>query len=167
MNDSAGQNKAYRPCVGIMLLNSEGQVFVGNRADVDGDHWQMPQGGIDPGESPRDAALRELAEETGTDKADIVAEAPDWLCYDLPVTFAAAAWNGRYRGQTQRWFAMRFTGRDEDIDLVGAHGEFADWRWVEIDALPAMVIDFKRPVYEAVVREFRSIAAQIGGPSPG
>lgn len=161
--DSAGHGKPYRPCVGIMLLNAEGRVFVGNRADVDGDHWQMPQGGIDPGESPRDAALRELAEETGADKAEIIAEAPDWLSYDLPAAFAAVAWNGRYRGQTQRWFAMRFTGRDEDIDLVNSHGEFAEWRWVGIDELPALAIDFKRPVYEAVVREFRPIAEQFGG----
>ena len=163
MNTATGPDKPYRPCVGIMLLNRDGQVFVGNRADVDGDHWQMPQGGIDPGESPRDAALRELAEETGTDKADIIAEASDWLAYDLPAEFAAIAWNGRYRGQTQRWFAMRFTGSDKDIDLASSHGEFAEWRWVEIDTLPSLVIDFKRPIYDAVVREFTPIAERLRG----
>lgn len=158
--DGARRDKPYRPCVGIMLLNRDGRVFVGNRADMQGDHWQMPQGGIDPGESPRDAALRELTEEIGTDKAEIVAESEDWLNYDLPDEFASA-WNGRYRGQTQRWFAMRFTGDDSDIDLAASHGEFSDWRWVEIDALPQMVIGFKRRVYEAVVREFRPIAARL------
>jgi len=162
--DGARGGKPYRPCVGIMLLNRDGRVFVGNRADVDGDHWQMPQGGIDPGESPRDAALRELAEETGTDKAEIIAESSDWLDYDLPAEFAGTAWKGRYRGQTQRWFAMRFTGDDDDIDLVRSHGEFAEWRWVEIDTLPGMVIGFKRPVYEAVVREFHPIAREIAAP---
>ncbi len=158
-----GETKPYRPCVGIMLLNDQGRVFIGNRADVDGDHWQMPQGGIDPGETPRDAALRELAEEIGTDKAEIVAEASDWLEYDLPAEFAAVAWNGRFRGQTQRWFAMRFTGRDTDIDLAGSHGEFAEWRWAEIETLPGLVIGFKRQVYEAVVREFRPVARKIAG----
>ena len=159
--DGMGEERPYRPCVGIMLLNGKGRVFVGNRADVDGDHWQMPQGGIDPGETPRDAALRELAEETGTDKAEIVAESADWLSYDLPPEFAAIAWKGRYRGQTQRWFAMRFKGKDADIDLASSHGEFAEWRWADIETLPAMVIGFKRPIYEAVVREFRSIARKI------
>jgi putative (di)nucleoside polyphosphate hydrolase len=154
-------DRPFRPCVGIMLLNRDGRVFVGNRADVDGDHWQMPQGGIDPGETPRAAALRELVEETGTDKAEILAESAEWFDYDLPPEFAAIAWSGRYRGQTQRWFAMRFTGVDDDIDLENSHGEFAEWRWVEIDALPDMVIGFKRQVYEAVVRDFRPLAARV------
>ena len=163
MGGKSEEDRPYRPCVGILLLNRDGRVFVGNRADVDGDHWQMPQGGIDPDESPREAALRELAEEIGTDKAEIIAEADEWLNYDLPADLAAATWRGRYRGQTQRWFAMRFTGRDDDIDLARAHGEFVEWRWVEIDALPAMIVDFKRPVYEAVVEKFRALAAPPGG----
>jgi len=160
--DEFGQDKPYRPCVGIMLLNRQGRVFVGNRADVEGDHWQMPQGGIDPGETPRAAALRELAEEIGTDKAEIVAESNAWLSYDLPPEFAAVAWNGCYRGQTQRWFAMLFTGVDADIDLANSHGEFAEWRWVEMDMLADLVIGFKRPIYEAVVHEFRAVAARVG-----
>lgn len=159
--ESHSADRPYRPCVGIMLLNGEGRVFIGNRADVDGDHWQMPQGGIDPGEAPRDAALRELAEETGTDKAAIIAELEDWLRYDLPPEFAAVAWKGRYRGQTQRWFAMRFKGEDADIDLARSHGEFSEWRWADIESLPDLVIGFKRAVYEAVVREFRPIARKI------
>lgn len=161
MGGGGHRDKPYRPCVGIVLLNRDGRVFVGNRADVEGDHWQMPQGGIDPGESPGDAARRELAEEIGTDKAEIIAESADWLDYDLPAKFASTAWNGRYRGQTQRWFAMRFTGSDSDIDLAASHGEFIEWRWVEIETLPEMVIGFKRPVYEAVVREFRPIVARL------
>lgn len=160
-DDCDGEDRPYRPCVGIMLLNGEGRVFIGNRADVDGDHWQMPQGGIDPGETPRDAALRELAEETGTDKAEIIAESADWLSYDLPPEFAAVAWKGRYRGQTQRWFAMRFAGEDADIDLASSHGEFSEWRWADIESLPGLVIGFKRPVYDAVVSEFRPVSRKI------
>lgn len=123
--------------------------------------WQMPQGGIDRGETPKQAALRELYEETGTDKAEIIAEARDWLCYDLPAALAATAWRGRYRGQRQKWFLMRFLGRDIDIDLNRHHhAEFDAWKWIEPAELPGLIIDFKRPVYVALLDEFREHLAR-------
>ena len=115
-----------------MLLDRRNQVFVGRRIDTPGDTWQMPQGGIEPGEAPRAAAARELAEEIGTDKAEILAESRGWLSYDLPPEIAAWAWGGDYRGQRQKWFALRFTGRDSDIDLDTGSPEFAAWKWVEV-----------------------------------
>lgn len=145
----------YRPCVGIMLVNRDGQVFVGRRSDTADPAWQMPQGGIDAGESPRQAALRELAEEVGTDKAEIVAEARDWLSYDLPAGLQGRMWGGRFRGQTQKWFLARFTGSDDDIDINGHHREFDDWRWMPLDDLPRHIVDFKRAIYDQVVAEFR------------
>ena len=123
-----------------------------------GNAWQMPQGGIDAGEAPRDAALRELAEETGSDKAEIIAESGDWLSYDLPPDMAARVWQGRYRGQSQKWFALRFTGADADFDLETHHQrEFAAWRWVAPDQLTRLIIPFKRPIYEAVIAEFGAL----------
>src|SRR3712207_4482347 len=124
----------YRPCVGVMLINGDGRVFAGQRKDTPG-AWQMPQGGIDPGETPQQAALRELHEEIGTDKAEIVAESDAWLCYDLPAHLVGKVWRGRYRGQRQRWLAARFTGRDTDIDLATEHPEFDAWQWVEPEEL--------------------------------
>ena len=150
----------YRPCVGLLLLNGEGKVFVGRRIDTakEGDNiWQMPQGGIDDGETPAEAALRELAEEIGTDKAEIVAESRHWLRYDLPPQLVGKVWTGRYRGQEQRWFALRFLGKDADIDLATAHPEFDAWRWVDLDDVPALVIPFKRDTYRAVVEEFKAL----------
>lgn len=147
----------YRPCVGIMLLNAAGEVFVGKRVDVPGEHWQMPQGGIDPGETPQAAAIRELREEIGTDRARFLAELPGWIRYDLPPEFQGGAWGGRYLGQTQRWFAMRFTGRDEDIDLATEHPEFIAWKWVPMAQLPGLVIAFKRESYERVLAGFRHL----------
>jgi putative (di)nucleoside polyphosphate hydrolase len=141
-----------------MLFGPDGRVFVGNRVDTPGDHWQMPQGGIDAGEAPREAALRELREEIGTARAEIIAEHGEWLKYDLPEDFAARLWDGRFRGQKQRWFALRFTGTDADFDLSGDHPEFEDWRWEEIDRLPGLVVDFKREVYREVVAAFRHLA---------
>lgn len=157
----------YRPCVGIMLLNREGLVWVGHRiakwqGDVSADMWQMPQGGIDDGESPREAAMRELAEETGTTRATIVAETDDWLTYDLPAEALGVALKGRYRGQRQKWFAMRFDGKDDDIDIApeaGEKPEFDRWKWVSIEELPHLVVPFKRQVYDQVVAAFRSVAA--------
>jgi len=155
------KNKPMRPCVGIMLINKDGRAFVGQRIDVFEEAWQMPQGGIDKGESPRDAAMRELHEEAGTDKAEIVAEVSDWLDYELPKDTAAGRWGGKYRGQTQKWFALRFTGADGDIDLEAHEPEFKAWCWMELDALPGLVVPFKRPIYERVVTEFRPVAAKI------
>ncbi len=150
----------YRPCVGMLLLNAEDRVFVGRRIDTakEGDNiWQMPQGGIDEGESPAAAARRELREEIGTDKAEIIAESRQWLHYDLPSHLLGKVWKGRYRGQKQRWFALRFLGCDSDIDLDTRHPEFDAWQWVELDDLPGLVIPFKRDTYRAVVSEFREL----------
>jgi putative (di)nucleoside polyphosphate hydrolase len=126
----------YRPCVGVMLINPAGRVFVGQRRDTP-DAWQMPQGGIDRGETPRVAALREMEEEIGTAAAEIVAETQDWLRYDLPPDLLGRVWGGRYRGQKQKWVAARFTGTDADIDLATAHPEFDAWQWVEPAELKA------------------------------
>ena len=161
----------YRPCVGMVLINRSGLVFVGRRrtdggtAAREGYAWQMPQGGIDPGEAPAAAALRELHEETNVREAsvEILAEAPDWYRYDLPSYVAGRAWRGRYRGQAQRWFALRFLGRDDEIDVHrpagGTHRpEFDDWRWEPLANLPTLIVPFKRPVYEQVVAAFAHLA---------
>ena len=148
----------YRPAVGIMLISRAGRVFVGRRIDMPAGlaAWQMPQGGIDPGETPRAAALRELAEEIGTGKAEILGESRRWLHYDLPAELAAGMWGGRYRGQRQKWFAMRFTGDDCDIDPAAAeHPEFDAWEWVEPHRLPELIVPFKRLLYLDVLAEFR------------
>lgn len=137
-------------------------MFAGRRLDMPRDlpAWQMPQGGIDPGETPRQAALRELSEETGTDKAEILAESVFWHRYDVPAEIAGRMWGGRFRGQEQRWFAMRFTGRDSDIDIVTAHPEFDAWKWVVPDDLPGLIVPFKRAIYLAVLDEFRDFLRQ-------
>ena len=147
----------YRPGVGILLVSRAGQVFVGRRIDVkEMAAWQMPQGGIDPGETPRAAALRELKEEIGTDKAEILAESGCWRSYDIPAAIAGALWGGRYRGQRQKWFAMRFLGHDGDIDLATEHPEFDAWQWAAPDDLPSLIVPFKRPLYRDVLEEFRA-----------
>ena len=156
----------YRPCVGVMLLDARGRVFVGERAGGEGaapveKAWQMPQGGIDPGETPLVAARRELWEETGVRSATLLAEAPDWIRYDLPPELVGKAWKGKWRGQEQRWFAFRLTGPESEIDLdVAGHGdpEFTAWRWVAMEELPGLVVPFKRATYEAVVAAFRHLA---------
>ena len=153
--------KSYRPCVGIMLINRDGLVFVGQRIDILEDAWQMPQGGIDDRENPRQCALRELHEEVGTDKAEIVAEAPGWFFYDLPADLAPRVWGGRWRGQRQKWFALRFTGTDADIDLTTHEPEFKAWRWIAPGDLPDLTVDFKRSTYAAVVKEFAPVAKKI------
>jgi len=117
--------------------------------------WQLPQGGIDPGESPAEAAMRELAEETGTDKAEIVAESRDWHCYDIPAEVARSRWGGRFRGQRQKWFVMRFLGDDSDIDIDAHDAEFGDWKWVAPAELPDLIVGFKRAIYIALIEEFR------------
>ncbi len=150
----AFEDRPYRRGVGALILNAEGHVFVARRIDTPGDAWQMPQGGIDEGEKPRQAVLREVAEEIGTDKVEILARSRDWLSYDLPREIADRIWKGRYRGQSQRWFALRFTGADGDIDLTTGHPEFDAWRWVAMDRLPHLIVGFKRPLYERVVAEF-------------
>jgi putative (di)nucleoside polyphosphate hydrolase len=146
-------SKPYRRGVGIVLLNAKGKVFVAERTDTPG-AWQMPQGGIDKNELPRAAALRELAEETGTDKARILAVSRAWLRYDLPADLQSKVWKGKYRGQEQKWFLMQFTGRDEDIDIATEHPEFGAWKWVKFEDLPKMIVGFKREIYRKVVATF-------------
>jgi putative (di)nucleoside polyphosphate hydrolase len=156
MSDEAAAARAagYRAGVGIMLLDPGRRVFVGRRIDMAGENWQMPQGGIDRGESPRQAALRELEEEIGTGKAEFLAESAGWLRYEVPQGIAGRLWGGRYRGQMQKWFAMRFTGTDGDIDVATAHPEFNAWRWVAAAELPALIVPFKRQLYHDILAEF-------------
>jgi putative (di)nucleoside polyphosphate hydrolase len=161
---TAPQNIAdlpYRPCVGLMLLNQRGDVFVAQRVDQRGEAWQMPQGGIDPGEDPRSAAFRELHEEIGTDKAEILAESQHWHHYDLPAHLVPKVWGGKYRGQAQRWFALHFLGEDCDIDLDAHHPEFRAWCWVSLERLPDLIVPFKRDVYSKVMAEFRPVVARL------
>jgi putative (di)nucleoside polyphosphate hydrolase len=145
----------YRPAVGIMLLNPLGEVFVARRLDMPAmPAWQMPQGGIDAGETPHQAAFRELREEIGTAAAEIIGESRGWLQYDLPAKLAGTVWGGCYRGQRQKWFLMRFTGRDSDINLATEHPEFDAWQWVAPTRLPELIVSFKRRLYTAVLSEF-------------
>jgi putative (di)nucleoside polyphosphate hydrolase len=147
----------YRPCVGVVLINPAGLVFAGQRLDSDSPAWQMPQGGIDAGERPRDAALRELHEETGVtpDLVTFVARTPGWLTYDLPPELLGRVWGGRYRGQRQRWFLFRYDGRDDQIRIDTAHPEFSRWRWIAADAMREAIVPFKRDVYDRVIAAFR------------
>ncbi|MEQ8815263.1 MAG: RNA pyrophosphohydrolase [Thalassobaculum sp.] len=149
---TAPDSLPYRPCVGIMLFDARGRVFVGRRIDTP-DAWQMPQGGIDDGEAPEAAALRELEEEIGTAAAVIEAGTAGWLTYDLPGHLVGKLWGGRWRGQRQKWFACRFTGTDQDIRLDTAHPEFDAWRWVGIDELTSLIVPFKKAIYAAVIEE--------------
>jgi putative (di)nucleoside polyphosphate hydrolase len=156
----------YRPCVGAALFNREGLVFVGRRIGgpehVDLTHsWQLPQGGIDAGEEPWPAAVRELGEETDIRSVERIGEIAEWLNYDIPRDLIGQAWNGKYRGQTQKWFAMRFTGHDSEINVehpAGHEPEFNAWRWEKLQNLPDLAVPFKRAVYARVVGEFRHFA---------
>ena len=158
----------YRPCAGIMVFNRAGLIFVGRRSSgpehIDVTHvWQMPQGGIDEDEDPYKAALRELYEETNISSVEKLGEMAEWLAYDIPRDIIGEAWGGKYRGQKQKWYALRFTGDETEIDVRqpggGKHkAEFLDWRWVEIEELPALVVPFKQQIYERVVKEFAKFA---------
>ena len=150
----------YRPGVGVMLINGEGRVFVAQRIDMQSQAWQMPQGGIDPGESPRQAALRELREEVGSAEAEIIAEARDWIRYDFPAELVPKR-GGRFRGQEQKWFALRYLGTDADIDIATEAPEFRAWRWAEMEELPDLIVPFKRRLYQDLVAEFGHLAEVV------
>jgi putative (di)nucleoside polyphosphate hydrolase len=141
-----------------MVLSADGRVFVGKRIDQSIEAWQMPQGGIDQGEKPRETLRRELKEEIGTDNVEILREHPDWLPYDLPEHLLGVAWEGRYRGQRLKWFAVRLLGGDAEIDVKTPHQEFSDWKWVKIDELLPLVVPFKRDIYAKVIAAFRDLA---------
>lgn len=159
----------YRLCVGVALFNRDGLVWTGQRSDKDaegegsGHWWQMPQGGLDDDEEPKAAAFRELYEETSVKDVSLIREASDWFAYDLPPELVGQSWKGRYRGQKQKWFAMRFEGADADIDVLhpgdGHKPEFSEWRWERLERLPELIVPFKRPVYEQVVEAFSDLAA--------
>lgn len=151
-----------RPCVGIMVLNDSGLVLVCQRKDQSGDAWQMPQGGIDNGESPRVAALRELEEEIGTSDVEIIGESKGWLDYELPADLVGRVWKGHYGGQTQKWLAVRLLAGEDAINLGdGLHAEFDAWCWIEPERLPEVIVPFKRGVYEAVVKEFLPLTERL------
>lgn len=148
----------YRPCVGVMLINRDGLIFAGQRIDNDTPAWQMPQGGVDAGEAPDTAALRELGEETGVtpDMVTPLGSTADWLTYDLPHDIVPRIWKGRYRGQKQLWFAYRFIGNDDQINIETDHPEFSHWRWIAADELLDSIVPFKRDIYAQVVNGFRA-----------
>ena len=159
-----GKDLPYRPCVGVVLVNREGLVFGGQRIDggrVNSPAWQMPQGGIDDGEKPRKAALRELWEETGVtdDLVEFIAKTDDWVTYDLPAELLGKVWGGKYRGQRQKWFLFRFLGQDDQVNIATEHPEFDRWQWSRADEMIASIVPFKRDVYAQVLGDFREILA--------
>ena len=164
MTDHPQEKLPYRPCAGIVLFNREGNVFVGKRLNQLGSAWQLPQGGIQKDELPRAAALRELEEETGARSVTVLAEASKWLTYELPDELIGNVWNGKYRGQRQKWFAMQFTGDEEEINPANVqHPEFSTWRWAHLDDLPRLAVPFKRNIYAAIALEFAIHAVPMRG----
>jgi len=146
--------RPYRPCVGIVLINTQKKIFVGQRLDNSVEAWQMPQGGIDDGETPMDAGFREMREEIGTNNAEIIAEHSAWLDYDIPANLANRLWQGQFKGQTQKWIAFRFLGNDSDINIKTEEPEFRSWKWAEPSILPSLAVPFKRDVYQNILTEF-------------
>lgn len=161
------QKLPYRPSVGLMILNEKLEVFVGRRVDSKSEAWQMPQGGIDDGEHPKEAVLREMKEEIGTNNAQIIAETQQWYHYELPFYLISKLWNGRYRGQRQKWFLLKYLGNDSDINIHSTHMEFIDWKWVKIEELTQIIVPFKKNLYISVIEEFRdviiSLKEKLGG----
>ncbi|MDQ2066451.1 RNA pyrophosphohydrolase [Xinfangfangia sp. CPCC 101601] len=151
----------YRPCVGVMLVNDDGLIFAGQRKDSAVAAWQMPQGGIDAGEKPREAAYRELWEETGVsrDLVDYIGKTHGWITYDLPAELLGRVWGGKFGGQRQKWFLLRYRGSDDQIRIDTEHPEFESWRWIDADALLESIVPFKRAVYDSVIRSFRAYLA--------
>jgi putative (di)nucleoside polyphosphate hydrolase len=152
------QKLPYRPCAGIMLLNNQNQVFVAKRIDTAVEAWQMPQGGIDQGEDPKEAAIRELEEETGIRDTQVIAEYEGWLTYDLPDELYGKVWKGKFGGQTMKWYVMRFNGNENDINIETAHPEFSEWKWTEISNLPDMIVPFKKDIYQKLADKFSYLA---------
>jgi putative (di)nucleoside polyphosphate hydrolase len=144
----------YRPCAGMMILNSENKVFVGRRLDMVSEFWQMPQGGIDPGETPFDAAQRELLEEIGTQNVELLHSFEEWIYYDLPESLIGKVWKGKYRGQKQKWFLFRYLGNDNEINIATDHAEFSEWKWTPSTTLVSEIVPFKRDIYETIVEKF-------------
>jgi putative (di)nucleoside polyphosphate hydrolase len=160
MSKPAAEKPPYRPAVGMMLLNRDGLVFVGKRIDQTQEAWQMPQGGIDDGEDPKTAALRELEEEIGTRNVELLREHPGWLFYDLPPHLLGTAWEGKYRGQRLKWLALRFLGRDSEINVATSHAEFSEWKWLKSADVLRLVVPFKREVYVAALNAFDDLTAK-------
>jgi putative (di)nucleoside polyphosphate hydrolase len=148
------EQRPYRPCVGIFLLNNDGLVFAGRRIDSRAEAWQMPQGGIDARESPLQACMREMREEIGTNRAELISQHDDWLYYDIPLPLADRLWQGRYKGQKQKWMALRFTGDDSDINIATEEPEFCEWKWLSPHDLVDLAVPFKRDVYQNVLAAF-------------
>ena len=146
--------KSYRRCVGLVIINKDGLVFVGKRIDSNLNAWQMPQGGIEKGESPRNAGLREMKEEIGTNNVKLIGEIDNWLNYDIPQKLSSKLWNGKYRGQTQKWLAFQFLGNDDEININTEDPEFKEWQWVEHKNLVNLAVPFKKDIYKKIINEF-------------
>ena len=146
--------RPYRPCVGIFLINKDGYVFAGRRIDSRAEAWQMPQGGIDAGESPLEACMREMREEIGTNAAELIGQHDDWLYYDIPLPLADKLWQGKFKGQKQKWLALRFTGHESDINITTEEPEFCEWKWLSPNDLVNLAVPFKRAVYKKVLTSF-------------
>jgi putative (di)nucleoside polyphosphate hydrolase len=151
---STSSHLPYRSCAGMMVINKDNNVFVGRRLDMVSQFWQMPQGGIDPGELPLEAAHRELLEEIGTQNVELLHSLEEWVKYDLPPDLIGKVWKGKYKGQQQKWFLFRFLGEDADINIVTEHAEFAEWKWSHPKNLAAEIVPFKRDIYETIVTKF-------------
>jgi putative (di)nucleoside polyphosphate hydrolase len=154
-SDKKKTSLPYRPCAGMMVINKDGLVFIARRVDQSTESWQMPQGGIDANEDAREAAYRELEEEIGTRNVRLLAEIPEWLHYDLPEDLIGTALKGKYRGQKQKWFLFQLLGEDAEINIETKHPEFSEWKWIESEQLPDVIVPFKRDIYETVLAKFR------------